>query len=72
MMVLNIHVARATSYEIGQESLADAIRAEAEIIATYAGADLLEPADQAAPPARPRAARSHASDTECRSPPAPN
>jgi len=46
MMVLNIHVPGATPYEIGdeiwQESLTDAIRAEAEIIAAYADADLLE------------------------------
>jgi hypothetical protein len=51
MMVLNIHVPGAMPYEIGdeiwQESLADAIRAEAEIIAAYAGADLLESPDQA-------------------------
>jgi hypothetical protein len=51
MMVLNIHVPGATPYEIGdeiwQESLADAIRAEAEIIAAYAGADLLKSPDQA-------------------------
>jgi hypothetical protein len=51
MMVLNIHLPGATSYEIGdeiwQESLADALRAEAEIIAAYAGADLLESPDQA-------------------------
>jgi hypothetical protein len=51
MMVLNIHVPGATPYEIGdeiwQESLTDAIRAEAEIIAAYAGADLLESPDQA-------------------------
>jgi hypothetical protein len=51
MMVLNVHVRGATSYEIGdemwQESLADAIRAEAESIAADAGADLLESPDQA-------------------------
>src|ERR1039458_7006710 len=51
MMVLNIHVPGATPYVIGdeiwQESLTDAIRAEAEIIAAYAGADLLESPDQA-------------------------
>jgi hypothetical protein len=50
MMVLNIHVPGATPCEIGdeiwQESLTDAIRAEAEIIAAYAGADLLESPDQ--------------------------
>jgi hypothetical protein len=51
MMVLNVHVPGASPYEIGdevwQESLADAIRAEAEIIAAYAGVDLLESPDQA-------------------------
>ena len=51
MMVLNIHVPGAAPYEIGdeiwQESLVDAVRAEAEIIAAYAGADLLESPDQA-------------------------
>jgi hypothetical protein len=50
-MVLNVHVRGATSYEVGdeiwQESLADAIRAEAESIAADAGADLLESPDQA-------------------------
>ena len=51
MMVLNVHVPGASRYEIGdeiwQESLTDAIRAEAETIAAYAGADLLELPDQA-------------------------
>jgi hypothetical protein len=48
MMVLNVHVLGATPYEIGDEiwqeslTLTDAIRAEAEIIAAYADADLLE------------------------------
>jgi hypothetical protein len=45
-MILNIHVPGATPYEIGdeiwQEPLTDDIRAEAEIIAAYADADLLE------------------------------
>lgn len=51
MTILQVHVPGAPSYEIGeeiwQESLADPIRAEAEIIAADAGADLLESADQA-------------------------
>jgi hypothetical protein len=51
MMILKVHVPGAPSYEIGdeiwQESLADAICAEAEIIAADAGADLLESPDQA-------------------------
>ena len=46
MMVLNIHLPGATPHDLGdeiwQESLANAIRAEAEIIAACAGADLLE------------------------------
>lgn len=50
-MILKVHVPGAPSYEIGdeiwQESLADAIRAEAEIIAADGGADLLESPDQA-------------------------
>jgi hypothetical protein len=51
MMILKVHVPGAPSYEIGdeiwQESLADAIRTEAEIIAADAGADLLESPDPA-------------------------
>ena len=50
-MILKIHVQGAASYDIGdeiwQESLADAINAEAVTIAGYAGSDLLESADQA-------------------------
>jgi hypothetical protein len=49
-MILNVHVQGAPSYDIGdeiwQESLADAIRAEAETIADYAGPELLERSDQ--------------------------
>jgi hypothetical protein len=49
MGVLNIHVPGATQYEIGdeiwQESLAHAIRAEAETIAADATTDLLESPD---------------------------
>jgi hypothetical protein len=51
MTILKFHVSGAPSYEIGDEiwqvSLADAIRAEAEIVAADAGADLLESPDQA-------------------------
>jgi hypothetical protein len=50
-MILKVHVDGAPSYEIGDEiwhgSLADAISAEAETIAGYAGSDLLESPDQA-------------------------
>jgi hypothetical protein len=50
-MILKIHVDGAHPYEIGDEiwheSLADAIFAEAEIIADYAGSDLPESPDQA-------------------------
>lgn len=50
MMILKAHVPGAPWHEIGdeiwQESLTDAIRAEAEIIAADAGADLLESPDQ--------------------------
>ena len=53
MMVLKVHVPGATPYEvedeIWQESLADAIRAEAESIAADASADLLESPDQPTP-----------------------
>jgi hypothetical protein len=49
-MILRVHVQGAASYDIGdeiwQESLVDAINAEAETIAGYAGADLLESPDQ--------------------------
>jgi hypothetical protein len=48
-MILRVHVPGASDYEIGdeiwQESIADAIAAEAEMIAGYAGADLLESPD---------------------------
>lgn len=50
-MVLKVHVQGARSYTVGDEiwheSLADAIIAEAETIATYAGCDLLESPGQA-------------------------
>jgi hypothetical protein len=50
-MILQVHVQGAASYEIGdeigQDSLADAITAEGETIAGYAGADLLESPDLA-------------------------
>ena len=50
-VILNVHVQGALPYDIGDEiwqvSLADAITAEAETIAGYAGADLLEAPDQA-------------------------
>lgn len=43
-MILAVHVQGAPSYDIGDElwqaSLADAVRAEAEIIAGYAGPEL--------------------------------
>jgi hypothetical protein len=49
-MILKVHLEAAASYDFGdeiwQESLADAIHAEAETIAGYAGADLLESSDQ--------------------------
>ena len=45
-MILKVHLQGAASYDVGdeiwQESLADAIHAEAETIAGYAGSDLLE------------------------------
>jgi hypothetical protein len=51
MMVFNVHVPGALPHEIGdeiwQESLPEAIRAEAQTIAAGAGADLLESPDQA-------------------------
>jgi hypothetical protein len=50
-MILKVHLQQAESYEVGdeiwQESLADAIRAEAETIAGYAGSGLLESPGQA-------------------------
>jgi len=50
-MILKVHVDGAASYDVGdeiwQESLADAIHAEAETIASYAGSDLLQSPDQA-------------------------
>jgi hypothetical protein len=50
-MILKVHVQGAASYDIGdeiwQEPLADAINAEAEMIAGYAGADVLESPRQA-------------------------
>ena len=49
-MILTVHVQRAACYDVGDEiwqvSLADAINAEAEMIAGYAGADLLQSPDQ--------------------------
>ena len=50
-MILKVHVPGALPYDVGDEiwqvSLADAINAEAETIAGYAGADLLESPGQA-------------------------
>lgn len=50
-MILKIHVDGAASYGVGdeiwQETLADAIQAEAETIASYAGSDRLQSPDQA-------------------------
>ena len=50
-MILAVHLQGAPSYDIGDEiwqaSLADAVRAEAEIIAGYAGPELLPSPDQA-------------------------
>jgi hypothetical protein len=50
-MILKVHIDGAASYDVGdeiwQESLADAIHAEAGTVAGYAGADLLECSDQA-------------------------
>jgi hypothetical protein len=44
-MILKVHLQDAASYDVGHEiwhgSLADAIQAEAETIASYAGSDLL-------------------------------
>jgi hypothetical protein len=50
-MILKVHLDGATSYGVGdeiwQESLAVAIHAEAETIASYGGSDLLQSSDQA-------------------------
>jgi hypothetical protein len=50
-MILKVHLDGAASYDVGDEiwheSLADAIHAEAETIASYAGSDLLRSSDQA-------------------------
>jgi hypothetical protein len=50
-MILKVHLEGAASYDVGheiwQETLADAIHAEAETIAGYAGSELLESPDQA-------------------------
>ena len=50
-MILKVRLQGAASYDVGDEiwheSLADAIHAEAETIAGYAGSDLLESQDQA-------------------------
>ena len=50
-MMLKVHLQGAASYDVGdeiwQESLAEAIHAEAETIAGYAGSDLLQSSDQA-------------------------
>ena len=50
-MILKVHLDGAACYDVGdeiwQEPLADALHAEAETIAGYAGSDLLESPDQA-------------------------
>jgi hypothetical protein len=50
-MILKVHLQGAASYDVGdeiwQQSLAEAIAVEAETIAGYAGADLLESPEQA-------------------------
>jgi hypothetical protein len=50
-MILKVHLQGAASYDVGdeiwQQSLAEAIAVEAETIAGYAGADLLESPGQA-------------------------
>ena len=50
-MILKVHLHGAESYDVGDEiwqmSLLEAIHAEAETIAGYAGSDLLESPDQA-------------------------
>jgi hypothetical protein len=49
-MILKVHLQGAASYNVGdeiwQESLANAIHAEAQMIAGYAGSDLLESPDR--------------------------
>ena len=77
-MILKVHVRGALPYDIGDEiwhgSLREAIKAEAETIAAYAGADLLGPPDRdyrERPPrsTRPRhdvrAGRASATTTAC-------
>jgi hypothetical protein len=50
-MILKVHLDGAASHDVGaeiwQESLAEAIHAEAETIASHAGSDLLQSSDQA-------------------------
>ena len=50
-MILKVHLDGAASHDVGDEiwheSRVDAIHAEAETIASYAGSDLLESSDQA-------------------------
>jgi len=50
-MILKVHLQGAASYDVGdeiwQDTLAEAIHAEAETIAGYAGSELLESPDQA-------------------------
>lgn len=50
-MILKVHLQGAPSYDVGDEiwqmGLADAITADAEMIAGYAEADLLQPPDHA-------------------------
>ena len=50
-MILRVHIPGAPEYEIGDEiwhqSLAEAIAAEAQTIAGYAGPELLDSPDQA-------------------------
>jgi hypothetical protein len=50
-MILKVHIPGASPYDVGneiwQQSLADAIDAEAETIAAHAGADLLQSPDPA-------------------------
>jgi hypothetical protein len=50
-MILKVHLVAAASYDVGdeiwQESLADAIHAEAKTIASCAGSGLLQSSDQA-------------------------
>ena len=50
-MIRKVHLDGAASYDVGDEIwqawLAEAIHAEAETIASYAGSDLLQSSDQA-------------------------